>query len=308
MKNIVVIGSSNIDFVISVKDLPVPGETVLGRCVLNYPGGKGANQAVACGLLGGNTSFVTVLGNSKENDLLQSMFAKAALDISTIKYVPEVHTGAAYINVDEKGQNTIIVIPGSNEYCTKEFIQQRKSSIEAADIVLIQLEIPFETVSYVVEYAKGLGKTVILNPAPISGNAFHSLFGFVDYLTPNETELQAITGMPVSTLQEIETAARTLLKTGIKAVVVTIGKRGAMLVTNDGSAVFSPPSIEVVDTTAAGDTFNGAIAVGLSEGKTIEQSIEFANHASTITVSRKGAQSSIPTREEVENFMKERAV
>lgn len=305
MNKILVIGSSNIDYVVTVDVLPVAGETLLGNDLSLYPGGKGANQAVACGLLGGDVTFITALGNTQDNHLLEEMFDKARLNVDGVKHIADTVTGAAYITVDASGQNSIVVISGANKFCTKEYVMQQRKYIEESDIILMQLEIPYDAIRWVAGYAKELGKTVILNPAPFKEGMVLDFLDKIDYLTPNETELHSLTGMPVDSLEEIEKAAKSLLEQGIKCVIVTIGKRGAFYVSGEGCSHHTPPEIRVVDTTAAGDTFNGAIAVGLSEGKSIGEVIDFANHAATLTVSRRGAQSSIPKREEVEKFMKE---
>lgn len=302
MMKILVIGSANIDYVVSMNTLPQPGETVLGKDVELHPGGKGANQAVACALLGGNTQFVARLGDNADTVLLERMFEKVGLGISGIDKISNQTTGVAYINVDSEGQNTIIVVPGSNAKCTREFLISRDEYIRDADIILLQLEIPFEAVEHVIKRAKELGKKVVLNPAPIQRGVTVPWIGQVDYLTPNETELESLTGMPVNTVEEIIVAARSLLKTGVGHVVVTVGKRGALLVNHEEQILFAPPEITVVDTTAAGDTFNGAMVVALAEGMDLHDSIRFANTAATLTVSRRGAQSSIPNRQEVEQF------
>lgn len=304
MKKILIIGSANIDYVVSMDALPQTGETVMGQDVELHPGGKGANQAVACALLGGNANFIAMLGDNADTTLLDHMFDKVGLGIEGIGRVPNVTTGVAYINVDQKGQNTIIVVPGANALCTREFLISRDDYITEADYILLQLEIPLDAVEYIINRAKELNKQIVLNPAPMPKGMILPFIGKVDYLTPNETELNSLTGMPVGTIDEISTAAQSLLKTGVKNVIVTVGKRGALLVTSNEQAHFAPPQIEVVDTTAAGDTFNGAVVVGLAEGMSLHQSIRFANAAATLTVSRKGAQSAIPDRREVDSFLK----
>lgn len=303
MKRILVVGSSNIDYVITSDKLPVPGETVLGYHIEKHPGGKGANQAVACGMLGGDTSFLSVLGMDGDERLLLDMFSPAGIDFSGLGRKETVPTGAAYINVDGNGRNSIVVIPGANACCDSQYLRSCDKYFKAADIVVVQMEIPDDAVDYAISRSNELGKLVILNPAPAPERFEESWYAKIDYLTPNETELQKISGIPVDTLEDIEAAARKLLAQGTKNVIVTLGGRGALLVQWGSSKLFSPPDIQVVDTTAAGDTFNGAIAVALSEGRTIENAICFANHASTISVSRKGAQSSIPSRKEVDMFM-----
>lgn len=303
MKNILVIGSSNIDCVITMDALPQSGETVIGRNVELHPGGKGANQAVASALLGGRTEFVTVLGDSADTVLLEDMFGKVGLDVTGVGRASNQTTGVAYINVDREGQNTIIVVPGANSKCTKEFLVSRDDYIIEADIILLQLEIPFDAVEYAIKRANELNKLIVLNPAPIQKGVMVPFIGNVDYLTPNETELKNLTSMPVNSISEITGAAYSLMKTGVKNIIVTVGKRGALLVNEDEQVLFTPPDVIAVDTTAAGDTFNGALVVGLAEGMSLHQSIRFANIAAALTVSRKGAQSAIPSRKEVDQFI-----
>lgn len=301
-KKILVIGSSNIDITISCGTIPVPGETIKGTKVEKFPGGKGANQAVACGKLGGAISFLSVLGNGGDEYLLTEMLASSNVCDNFIKKVDTVPTGTAYIAVDVKGRNSIIVVPGANDFCSSAYLDGCDDEFVKADIVLLQMEIPSETVYHAVEKAYSLGKTIILNPAPAPNEIPDRIYKKLDYITPNETELAKLTHMPVATSEDVCIAAKKLLAKGVGNVIVTLGGKGAMLINGCGSTLFTPPDIKVVDTTAAGDTFNGAVCVALSEGRNIGDAITFANIASTISVSRKGAQSSIPSRKEVDLF------
>jgi ribokinase len=303
MKKILVIGSSNIDYVVSMNRLPKTGETVMGNGVEIFSGGKGANQAVACGLLGGRTGFLTVLGNTVNTNLLEEMFTKAEISIDGIDRKDDHVTGMAYINVDSKGQNTIIVVPGANTQCTKEYLLSRDDFFKEADIILIQLEIPLDAVAYAIGRAKELGKIIVLNPAPMPEGEELFFIDQIDYLTPNETELGILTGMPIDSLDNITRGAEALVARGVKHVIVTLGKQGALLVNAHHQKLYAPPEIKVVDTTAAGDTFNGALVVGLAEGMSLDDSIYFANVAASLTVSRKGAQAAMPMRDEVEKFL-----
>lgn len=301
MKRILVVGSSNVDIVVRTKMLPAPGETVHGLSVEKNPGGKGANQAVAVGKLGGSVVFLSSIGNDGDEQILLDMFGQAGLNTDFI-HRADMQTGTAYILVDEKGRNSIVVVPGANDDCSVEYLKSNRNAFEESDIILISLEIPQESAEYAIRLGAELKKTIILNPAPAPDSFEESLYPCIDYITPNETELGKMSGMSISSDEEIVKAAEKLLGKGVRNVIVTLGGRGAMLVSPEDHRLFTPPDIAVVDTTAAGDTFNGAVCVYLAEGKSIEEAIAFANNASTISVSRKGAQTSIPTRKEVDEF------
>ncbi len=302
MKKILVIGSSNIDVSIRAESIPKAGETVKGVSVSLNAGGKGANQAVACSRLGGMTGFVTVLGTEGGESLL-SLFRESGIDCRGITVLDGKQTGTAYITVDNNGKNTIVVIPGTNYDCTSEYIKSNDQLLQEADIIILQLEIPEEAVDWAIRRGSELGKTIILNPAPAPDSLNPEWLSRIDYLTPNETELERISGLPVSSAEEAAAAARSLIAKGVKNIIATLGGSGALLVSSALTEQFTPPDIKVVDTTAAGDTFNGAFAVYLAEGRSIADAIRFANAAATLSVSRKGAQSSIPTRKETEDFI-----
>jgi ribokinase len=303
-KSILVIGSTNIDLVTQVDRLPVEGETLLSNRFERLCGGKGANQAYACGMLGGKTSFLGAVGEDSFGTFAVDNLKKAGVDCEGVKFCKEESTGLALICVDKKGSNSIVVVPGANCQCTWEYTEGKSNLLEEADIIMAQLEIPTDCVYNVLKKAFSEGKITILNPAPAPESIPDWVYPNLCFITPNETELQKLTGMPVGTPEEILTAARSLLSKGVKNVIATLGKRGAMLVNKDTEAVFDPPSVPAVDTTAAGDTFNGALAVQLAEGKSLEEAIRFANGAAALSVSRKGAQVSIPTRQETEAFLK----
>ena len=303
-KSILVIGSTNIDLVTQVDRLPVEGETLLSNRFERLCGGKGANQAYACGMLGGKISFLGAVGEDSFGTFAVDNLKKAGVDCRGMKFCKEESTGLALICVDKKGNNSIVVVPGANGQCTWEYTEGKQNFLEEADIIMAQLEIPTDCVYNVLKKASSEGKITILNPAPAPEHIPDWVYPHLCFITPNETELQKLTGMPVETPEEILAAARSLLSKGVKNVIATIGKRGAMLVNKDTEAVFAPPSVPAVDTTAAGDTFNGALAVQLAEGKSLEEAIRFANGAAALSVSREGAQASIPTRQETEAFLK----
>ncbi len=303
-KKILVIGSSNVDRVMKVEHFPQAGETIIGKSIDIFPGGKGANQAYACGRLGGETCFLSLIGSDEDGALILHNMKTAGVDSSNIEMTDILPTGSAFINVNDEGQNTIVIFSGANGLCDSSYLKKYDDVILESEVVVLQMEIPLEAVYYAVERASILGKTVILNPAPAPDNIPDTVLSQVDYLTPNETELEKLSGRKLNTPADIEDAAGFLLLKGVKNVIVTLGSRGAMWVSRAGAKIYAPPQVQVADTTAAGDTFNAAIAVRLAESAGVEEAIQFANFASSISVSRPGAQSSIPDRTEVEEFIR----
>jgi ribokinase len=301
-KKILVIGSLNMDMVIKVDKIPKVGETVLGMLTGYVPGGKGANQAYGAAKLGGNVSMIGKVGDDNFGETLKGNLASAGADVTYVDKVQGVTTGLATIYVNENGNNSIVVIPGANHCCDKSYLQSLTSVIDKSDIVMFQMEIPVEAIFFGIEYAKNHGKTVILNPAPAPKNLPDEILKMIDYITPNETELEKITGCPVNTDDEVLSAAQRLIDHGVKNVIITLGSKGAMHVNADGNSFFKAEKVKAVDTTAAGDSFNAAVAVYISEGKTIGEAITFANQVASISVMRSGAQTSMPFRAEVEKL------
>lgn len=300
-KKILVAGSANVDFVLNVAEMPRKGETLLCHSFANVPGGKGANQACACGKLGGNCVFLSVLGRDSMGQLLYKSLEDAGVDLSCIGYSDTEPSGMAMITVNCAGENSIVVVPGANSCCDSDYFRQHQDALQSADILLIQLEIPHDSVFALIAEAKKLGKTTILNPAPAPESIPDELFRYLDWITPNETELSSITKLPTDTVEQVEFAAKQLIKKGVGNVLVTIGSKGALLCREDGCVHYPTQKVTAVDTTAAGDTFNGALAVALAEDMPIADAICFANTAAAISVTRKGAQTSVPTREEVDD-------
>lgn len=295
---ITVIGSSNTDMVIKTTKLPAPGETILGGNFFMNPGGKGANQAVAAARLGGNVSFI-----SKTGDDIFGKQARLTLQVENIKtdflLTDTLHpSGIALITVDQHGENCIVVAPGSNSYLNKNDIDLARMELLRSEILLMQLEIPVETVDYAVHIAYEAGIKVILNPAP-AAKITDELLSRLYMITPNETEAELLTGIPVLDMESAGLAARYLYGRGVKVVIITLGSKGALLFTGEKEILIPSPKVEALDTTAAGDIFNGAIAVAISEGAPLEKAVEFACNAAAISVTRMGAQASAPYRKEM---------
>ncbi len=300
-KRILVIGSLNMDIVLSLHHMPQPGETIIARDKSEHPGGKGANQAFAAARLGGNIAMIGRVGSDKYGETLVSNLKNAGADTSGIIMQPDTDTGLAFIYVDEKGENSIVVASGANALLTPQDIRDMERLLNACDIVLVQLEIPYETVAYVIEEARRKGKTVMLNPAPVM-KGLEGLIKMTDILTPNECELEELSGVKADSMESIESGAKALIEKGAGSVIVTLGEKGALLVDRDRARLFPAKKVKAVDTTAAGDAFSAAVCVALAEGRSIDDAIMFANNVSGIVVTRMGAQPSIPCRREVDEL------
>jgi len=298
LNRIAVIGSSNTDMVIKTSKLPVPGETILGGKFFMNPGGKGANQAVSAARLGGKVSFIAKTGDDLFGKQARQIFESENINTDYLVTDPGHPSGVALITVDAKGENCIVVAPGSNGYLSQGDIDLAREEILRSEIVLMQLEIPLETVVYAAHLAFNAGKKVILNPAP-AAQITDKLLSMLYLITPNETEAELISGIPVKDIESATLAARNLYERGVKVVIITLGSKGALLFTGKEAKLIPTPKVEAVDTTAAGDVFNGAIAVAISEGFELEKAVEFACKAAAISVTRMGAQSSAPYWKEI---------
>ena len=298
MGRIIVIGSSNTDMVIKSKKLPAPGETILGGTFLMNPGGKGANQAVAAARLRGNVTFVAKTGNDVFGSEAKQLFDNEHIDTRFLISDDNNPSGVALINVDENGENSIVVASGSNGTLSAYDINENVFKTEPDDIFLMQLEIPVGTVEYVAQKAASNGNKVILNPAP-ARQLSNDLLSCLYMIIPNETEAEILTGIKVTDSETAEKAARKLYAKGVKNIVITMGGSGAFLFTPSNSKMIYVVPVKAVDTTAAGDVFCGALAVALSEGKKTEEAVVFANKAAGISVTRMGAQASAPYRDEL---------
>jgi ribokinase len=296
---IYVFGSSNTDMVIKARKLPSPGETIMGGSFLMNPGGKGANQAVAASRLGGNVTLVCKTGNDLFGREALEQFRKENIDTGYIQVDEEQSSGVALINVDEKGENTIVVAPGSNSYLNKEDVDHIFANVLPSGVVLVQLEIPIPTVEHVIRRSAEKGLRVILNPAPghsLSDSIYRNLY----VITPNESEAELLTGIKITDLDSAHKAAKWLRDMGVENVIITLGAKGAFLSNAEVSKLIPAPHVTPMDTTAAGDCFNGALAVAISEGRPIDEAINFAVKAASISTTRMGAQASIPVRHEVD--------
>lgn len=297
-RKIIVVGSSNMDMVVKTDHIPVPGETVLSGSFFMNPGGKGANQAVAVARLGGEVTFVSKLGNDIFGKQFSQLFNDEGINTSFLLSDEDLPSGVALITVDEAGENSIVVASGANASLNTADIGGALDAIASSGIVLLQLEIPMAVVEYVVDLAASKGVKVILNPAPAAALS-QNLLQKIDILTPNKTEASMIAGVPVTNMESAKKAAKLICNKGVKIVVVTMGPLGAVICEGGKCSLVEARKVETVDTTAAGDVFNGAIAVALSEGKGMTDAVKFACDAAAISVTRLGAQSSIPYRNEL---------
>lgn len=297
---ILVVGSSNTDMVIKTHHFPSPGETILGGRFLMNAGGKGANQAVAAARLAGAVTFVGKIGNDIFGKQAVQQLENEGINVDFVSVDPENPSGVALITVDHKGENSIVVASGSNGTLSPADFDKALAKLDESEFVLMQLEIPIATVEYIAQIAAQKQKKVILNPAP-AAELPDELLQNLYIITPNETEAELLTQVKVTDEQSALKAAEALHKKGVEIVIITMGAAGAFLLNNGKSELIKAEEVEAVDTTAAGDTFNGALVVALSEGKTIQESIVFANKAAAISVTRIGAQASVPYRKEILN-------
>jgi ribokinase len=297
-KKILVVGSSNTDMVFKTTRFPLPGETIIGNGFFMNPGGKGANQAVAAVRLGGQVSFVCKTGNDVFGHQSHQLFEEEGIDCSYLLSDPKHPSGVAMISVDSNAENIIIVASGANAHFSVKDMTANEKAIYNSDIILMQLEIPLETVTYVAEKAKAEGKKVVLNPAP-AAKLSDELLRNISIITPNETEAEILTGIKVTDEASAKKVADVLIEKGIETVIITLGAKGAYVRTKEISQIVEGVKVTAIDTTAAGDVFNGALTVAIAEGSELLTAVKFACKASAISVTREGAQSSAPYRTEV---------
>lgn len=300
MKNICVIGSLNMDLVVNVDTMPKPGQTIIGSNFKEVPGGKGANQAVAMARLNGNVSMIGKVGEDGFGQTLINSLKNDKVDTTYIQ-TSKGATGVALITVDKNAQNSIVVSPGANFEVKEDDIDNNIEAIKNSDIVVLQLETPLNTIKYALNKAKELNKYTILNPAP-AVKLDDEIIKNVDLLTPNETELEIISGVSIETEEDIQKAAQIMIEKGVKELIVTLGSKGSLYINKEKSMFKKAYKVEAIDTTAAGDSYTGALAVALSQDKNIEDAMDFASKVGALSVLKEGAQSSLPTLEDVKNF------
>ncbi len=302
-KPIIVVGSSNTDMIIKLERIPLPGETILGGEFVTAAGGKGANQAVGAARAGGQVTFIARVGADMFGDQAVAGFNREGINTDHVLRDKSRPSGVALIFVAKDGENSIAVAGGANGGLSPADVRQAKNVFAGAGMLVMQLETPLATVQAAADLAAKAGVRVILNPAPAQPLP-DKLLKKVSIITPNETEAELLTGIKVDSEAAAAKAAGKMLALGVKTVIITLGSRGAF-VAGDGVAKLVPGfKVKAVDTTAAGDTFNGALAVALVEGQTLEHSVRFAHAAAAISVTRLGAQTSVPTRKEIEKLLK----
>jgi ribokinase len=297
--SIVVVGSSNTDMVVKADYLPRPGETILGGTFIMNAGGKGANQAVAAARLGGNVTFIVKTGNDIFGQEAIKLFGAEGIDTSYAVADATLPSGVALIAVDANGENSIVVASGANAALTPADVQNASSKIESASLLLVQLETPLTTVEHAINLAAKNNLKVVLNPAPALMLS-DQLLAKVSIITPNKTEAELLTGIKVTSLKTAEQAAKAIATKGVETVIVTLGAQGALVYHDNVCKLYPAPLCKAVDTTAAGDVFNGALAVAISEGKEIPDAVTFACQAAALSVCKLGAQSSAPYRDELD--------
>ncbi|WP_339546678.1 ribokinase [Pseudomonas sp. RA_35y_Pfl2_P32] len=298
---VVVVGSLNMDLVTRAPRLPRGGETLIGQSFTTVSGGKGANQAVAAARLGAQVAMVGCVGSDAYGTQLREALLAEQIDCQALSTV-EGSSGVALIVVDDHSQNSIVIVAGANGALTPPVVDQFDAILQAADVLICQLEVPYDTVGHVLRRGRELGKTVILNPAPASGALPAQWYGGIDYLIPNESEAAALSGLPVDSLQTAKAAASQLIAMGAGKVIITLGAEGSLFANGQGFQHFPAPRVKAVDTTAAGDTFVGGFAAALAGGKSEAEAIRFGQVAAALSVTRAGAQPSIPRLSDVQGF------
>lgn len=298
---VIVVGSLNMDLVIRAPKIPRPGETVLGSDFKQVSGGKGANQADAAAKLGMKTKMLGAVGNDTMGKHLKVSLEKDKVDVEMVLEKNHIPTGIAAIVVEDSGNNAITVAPGANLFFSSHDLKKMEKAFQEADIMLVQLESPLDTVKTALKLAKENNVTTILNPAPAM-ELDHEIFTLVDILTPNETELELLSNMETNSIENVVAAGKSLLEKGISELVVTLGSQGSIHIGKNITKMYPAYKVKAVDTTAAGDSFNAALAVWLAKGYSMEEAILFATKVGAMTVTKNGAQTSLPLLDEVLEF------
>lgn len=299
---VVIVGSLNMDLVTRAPRLPRAGETLAGQSFVTVPGGKGANQAVAAARLGARVAMIGCVGEDAYGEQLRAALLAEGIDCQAVTSITGESTGVALIVVDDSSQNAIVIVAGGNGRVTSEVVERFDELLSGADVIICQLEVPMAAVGHVLKRGHELGKMVILNPAPASEPLPAQWYAWIDYLIPNESEASALTGLPVDSVATADAAATALLASGASKVIVTLGEHGALFATRAHSQHFPAPRVKPIDTTAAGDTFVGGFAAALADGKSESDAIRFGQVAAALSVTRSGAQPSIPTFDEVQSY------
>ena len=305
MKELCVIGSLNMDLVTTVGDFPKPGETIFGDSFKTFPGGKGANQAVALGKLGADVLMVGKVGDDIYGAKYLEVLKNNNVRQDGVDVEKEISSGVAIIKVNNKGENNIVVVSGANGKVDVNYIESKWDVILKADIFLFQLEIPMETVVYTMKKLKDLGKTIILDPAPAS-KLPDAVFNYIDFITPNETELETLSEKKIDNEDDLREAANILFDKGVKVIISKQGRRGAAIIRRNECVNVPGFKVNAVDTTAAGDSFNAGFAFALAQGKTLDECVKFANAVGAISTTALGAQEAMPHYEVVRKFMDEK--
>ncbi|HBF35874.1 MAG TPA: ribokinase [Firmicutes bacterium] len=303
MKKICVVGSINMDLIVTANRFPQPGETLVGKEFNTFPGGKGANQAVAAGRLQADVRMVGKIGDDMYGAQLIHNLQENGVKTSEVMVDSNYSTGIAAIEVDGTGENHIIIVPGANGKVDIPLIDEKLDAMLEADIFLFQLEIPLETVIYAMRKLKEHGKTIILDPAPACPLP-EEIYRFIDFLTPNETEIAMITGREIKTMTDIKEAAASLYQKGVGAVIVKAGSHGAYFFSKKDFFHCPGFTVKAVDTTGAGDSFNGGLAVSLAGENGVKESVKFANAVGALSTTAKGAQNAMPTLTQVTSLIK----
>lgn len=296
---IIVVGSSNTDMVLKTERFPKPGETLLNGDFYIFQGGKGGNQAVAAARAGGDVTFVCKLGNDTFGNDAIDHYRKANIDVSSIAQDAKASTGVAVITVNGEGENSIIVASGANALLSVEDVDKAIKNTGETNWFITQLETPIEVIVYLAKYAKENNKNLVLNPAP-AASLPNEVYDGLYLITPNETETELLTGIKVIDELTASEASEIFKAKGVQNIIITLGSKGAYLSTESFTGIIESRRVKAIDTTAAGDVFNGALIVALSEGKNWKEAVEFACKAAAISVTKMGAQTSAPTRNEID--------
>ncbi|NIO63393.1 MAG: ribokinase [Gammaproteobacteria bacterium] len=301
--SIAVFGSINMDLVARTPHLPGPGETITGKVFQTFPGGKGANQAVACSRLGAKTYMVGRVGGDEFGEKLKDELEKAGVDHENVVVDTMTSSGVALIAVEDSAENTIIVIPGANGQVDDQDLKRLEAVLTKSEVLLLQLEIPLEMVMAAAKLAKENNVKVILDPAPAQMLP-EEIYPLLDIITPNETETELLVGFPLETKEDVAKAAKILIGRGASNVIIKMGDRGAFALMDDQEESFEPYQVKTVDTVAAGDAFNGALAVALSENLPVEKAIQWGMAGGALSVTKEGAQPAMPERKELKELLK----